>query len=182
MRIEKEKSIALVIDIQEKLIPYIYNNEIIIKNNIKLIECLDILNIPILFTQQYTKGLGNTIPEISKFIKKENDIIEKISFSCCKENKFLDKVLPLNPEFIIISGIETHICILQTAIDLLQFNITPVIVTNCTSSRYVYDHETALLRLNKEGAILTTYESLLFELLQYAGTDTFKKISNIIKQ
>lgn len=182
MKINKEKTIAVVIDLQEKLIPHIYNKDIIINNNIKLLQCLEILDVPVLFTQQYTKGLGNTIPEISKFITKNEDIIEKISFSCCKENKFLDKILPLNPEFAIITGIESHICILQTAIDLLQYNIIPVVVTNCVSSRHEYDHQIALTRLNKEGAILTTYESLLFELMEYAGNETFKKVSNILKE
>jgi len=181
MRIEKEKSIAVVIDLQEKLIPHIYNKDIIIKNNTKLLEGLNILNIPIFLTQQYTKGLGKTIIEISKFIKNEDDIVEKLAFSCCKEDKFLDKILPLNPKFAIISGIESHVCILQTAIDLLQYNITPVIVTNCISSRYEYDHQIAIMRLNNEGAILTTYESLLFELLTYSGTDIFKQISKIVK-
>ncbi len=181
MRIEKDKSIAIVIDIQEKLIPHITNNDILIKNTGILLEGLKILNVPLIFTQQYTKGLGKTINEISNFISNENDIIEKLTFSCCKEGKFLDKLLPLNPEFAIICGIESHICVLQTAIDLVEYNIKPIIVADCISSRKEKDHQIALQRLSNEGCIITTYESLLFELCITAGNDTFKKLSTLVK-
>ena len=180
MRILKHETVAVVIDIQEKLLPHIHEGDIILQNSLKLIEGLQILSIPILVTQQYTKGLGDTVPSIiQKFV--EFRYIEKVSFSCYDEEDFVEKVSALERPNIILCGIETHVCVLQTCIDLLLAGYIPVIVEDCVSSRKPNDKRVAIERMRQEGAQITTFESLLFELTRQAGNDAFKRISGIVK-
>lgn len=176
MRIEVEQTAALVIDYQEKLVPVMYEKERFLSNSVILLQGLNVLGVPMYVTQQYTKGLGTTISQIAKAVGTEN-YIEKISFSAYEQVKELLK----GKTYVIVCGIETHICVMQTVIDLKANGFVPVIVTDCVSSRKEVDREIALLRMQKEGAIVTTYESLLFELLKEAGTEKSKKIQRLIK-
>jgi nicotinamidase-related amidase len=180
MRILQNETAAVVIDIQEKLLPHIYEGENILQNCLTLIEGLKILAIPIIITQQYTKGLGATVPSIvQKF--PEFAYIEKISFSCHEEPAFREQILSLGKSNIILCGIESHVCVLQTCIDLLSAGLIPVVVEDCISSRKPNDKRIATDRMRKEGACITTCESLLFELTRFAGSETFKNISRIVK-
>jgi len=180
MRILKHDAAAVVIDIQEKLLPHINEGEFILQNCLKLIEGLQILSIPVIITQQYTKGLGKTVPSI---IQKFPDFgyVEKISFSCYDEADFVEKVSALERPNIILCGIETHVCVLQTCLDLLEAGYMPVIVEDCVSSRKPNDKRVAIERMRQEGARITTLESLLFELTRQAGNEIFKRISGIVK-
>ena len=180
MRILKEDAVAVLIDIQERLFPHIYQHEQLERNVNILLRGLQFLNIPIIITEQYSKGLGNTIPSISGNFNPFHSI-EKITFSCCDESKFLAEFNRLNKKFVILAGIETHVCVLQTVLDLLDIGFTPVLVEDCVSSRKKNDKTLAIERIKQEGAILTTYESILLELCREAGTVTFKSISNLIK-
>jgi nicotinamidase-related amidase len=180
MRIIKEQSSGLIIDIQERLHPHIYKHDVVSRNAIILIRGLKILNIPIILTQQYTKGLGDTVPEIKEALG-DCTPIEKNSFSCCDEPAFMESLGRTGKKYIIIGGTEAHVCVLQTTIDLIGKAFVPVIVENCISSRKNRDKKTAVERMRQEGAIITTYESLLFELTRFAGTSQFKEISKIIK-
>lgn len=180
MRILKENTAALIIDIQEKLFPYIHENEQLTRNNAILINGLKELKVPIIVTQQYTRGLGETIEPLSQVLG-EFDYIEKVAFSCCDEPLFNSEFERHDKEFIIITGIETHVCVLQTTIDLLEKGFVPVVVEDCVSSRKMNDKVMAIERMRKEGAVITTYESILFELLRYSGTDQFKAISKLVK-
>ncbi|MGO5052660.1 isochorismatase family protein [Lachnospiraceae bacterium LCP25S3_G4] len=176
MRIECEKAVALVIDYQEKLIPVMEEKQKLIENSSILVAGLKTLEIPICITQQYTKGLGMTIEEITQAAGKK-EYIDKIMFSAYEAVK--DVVA--GRQFVIICGIEAHICVLQTIVDLKSNGYTPVLVSDCISSRKSNDRKVAIKRAREEGAIITTYESLLFELLKKAGTDTSKKIQRLIK-
>ncbi len=180
MRILKEDSLAVIIDIQELLFPLISENEKIEKNTVTLVKGLKELGIDIIVTQQYTKGLKPTINSVATAIG-EFKHIEKMSFSCCNEAKFVEELVVQNKKNIIIAGIETHVCVLQTVVDLIDLGYQPVVVEDCVSSRNLNDKSIAIERMRNEGAIITTYESLLFELLQYSGTDTFKAISRLVK-
>ena len=180
MRILKEQTAGLIIDIQEKLYPYIYKNESVVTGTTILIQGLKILDIPLVITQQYTKGLGETIPSITGAVGNYIPV-EKIAFSCCDEPDFMKRLSQLGRKNIIIAGIEAHVCVLQTIIDLLDNAYVPVVVENCISSRNNRDKEIAVERMRQEGAIITTCESILFELTRFAGTDVFKQISKIIK-
>lgn len=180
MRIFADESIGLIIDMQERLYPHIHGHEQLTKNTTILIEGLKALGIKILGTEQYTKGLGFTIPPL-KSILEDVKMIEKQAFSCCDEPRFFEDLAYNAPKNVIIAGIETHVCVLQTAIDLANSGYRPVLVEDCVGSRRPNDKDVAIERMRGEGAIITTYESLLFELLRYSGTEVFKKISKLVK-
>ncbi len=176
MRIEKENTIAIVVDYQEKLMPVMHNTEQLLHNSCILLEGLKTLEVPMVITQQYTKGLGMTVAPIREAVGTE-EYTDKISFTAydCVSEQLKDK------KFVIVCGIETHICVLQTVIDLKAAGYIPVLVADCVSSRKESDKAVALERAKAEGAIVTTYESLLFELLKVAGTDTSKVIQRLIR-
>lgn len=180
MRILKEEAAAVVVDIQERLLPHIHEGEIILRNCMKLIEGLKILSVPIIVTQQYTKGLGPTVKAIVQLFP-EYRYIEKISFSCLDEPAFKEELSVLGKPDIILCGIESHVCVLQTCLDLLGAGMRPVIVEDCVSSRKPDDKHISIDRMRQEGARITTMESLLFELARVAGNETFRSISGIVK-
>lgn len=180
MRILKEESAGLIVDIQERLFPHIFEYEKIEKNTQILIDGLKILEVPIIVTEQYRKGLGLTIPSISNALE-DYESIEKMSFSCCDNENFEAELERVNKKNVIIAGIETHVCVLQTVADLLEAGYQPVVVEDCVSSRKEKDKNIAIKRMRQEGAIITSYESILFELARVSGTDSFKAISKLVK-
>lgn len=180
MRILKEQAAGLVIDIQERLYPHIHEHEQLTKNVRILIEGLKAIGIPLIVTEQYTKGLGTTIEPV-KLALGDYDPLEKMAFSCCDDTGFTGQLEKADKRFIIITGIEAHVCVLQTTIDLLEKNYVPVVVEDCISSRKLNDKKIAVERMRREGAMITTYESVLFELLRYSGTDEFKAVSRLVK-
>jgi nicotinamidase-related amidase len=181
MRLKKEECCAVIIDIQYRLFPHIYDFEQIELNCARLIEGLNILNLPLLFTEQYPKGLGPTISSLRGLIKTDTKPIIKSDFSCCGEPDFMEAVESTGRKNVIIAGIEAHVCVLQTVIDLIESGYQPVLVGNCVSSRKRVDRDFAIERMRGEGAIVTTYESLLFELLETSKSEEFKGISNLVK-
>ena len=180
MRILRDQTAGLVIDIQEKLFPFISGSDVLALNSGILIKGLHTLGIPVIVTEQYTKGLGPTILPLQQLFAGEM-VIEKMAFSCCDEPAFMHHLADLNKKFIVITGIESHVCVLQTTIDLLEKNFIPVIVEDCVSSRRLNDKQMAVNRMRRMGAVITTYESVLFELLRYSGTEEFKAISKLVK-
>ncbi|HSG67328.1 MAG TPA: hydrolase [Bacteroidales bacterium] len=180
MRIKKENTIGVVIDIQEKLYPYIHDHETITRNNKILINGLKAIRIPLVVTQQYTKGLGETIPDIREALG-DFRYIEKTAFSCCDEPRFNEELALSSKMNVVITGIEAHVCVLQTVNDLIGQGYLPVVVEDCIGSRNPNDKKIAVERMRQSGAIITTYESILFELLRYSGTDEFREISRLVK-
>jgi nicotinamidase-related amidase len=181
MRFLKEDTALVIIDVQERLFPHIYQNDFLERNLITLIKGMRILDLPIIYTQQYTKGLGETIFSIKDLYIWEFQPIEKMAFSCVDELNFVQELGGLNKKNVIIAGIETHVCVLQTAIDLKAMSYNVMVVEDCVSSRKINDKETALKRLNQEGVFVGSYESILLELCRESGTDVFKEISKLIK-
>lgn len=179
MRIVKEKCAAIVVDYQEKLVPVIRKNEELIENTQKLLKGLVVLEVPMVMTQQYTKGLGMTVSEIREACGTDK-YAEKIAFSSYGEQA-VQQMLGDDKEYVIVCGIEAHICVLQTVLDIKADGKIPVLVIDCISSRKKSDKKIAVKRAISEGAIVTTYESLLFELLKEAGTPTSKAIQKLIK-
>jgi nicotinamidase-related amidase len=180
MRIEKEKSIGLIIDMQEKLYPIMDKKSKLLENCIKLISGLQELSIPILATQQYSKGLGITLTEISSLFS-DFSFIEKTTFSCYDEPDFVKKLEEKEIKNVIICGIESHVCVLQTAIDIKTAGYVPVVVFDCISSRSDKNKQIALDRFRNEGIIISSYESILFELARSSSSSAFKAISKIVK-
>jgi nicotinamidase-related amidase len=180
VRIIKEESAGLVIDIQERLFPFISDHDEMAKNAGILIRGLQSMAIPVLITQQYTKGLGPTIEPVRELFGGQ-EYLEKTAFSCCDDITFMDRLQELGRKYVIITGIEAHVCVLQTTIDLLEKGFIPVVAEDCVSSRRKNDKDQAIMRMRREGAIISTYESILFELLRYSGTEEFKAISRLVK-
>jgi nicotinamidase-related amidase len=180
MRLTKENTIGLVIDMQEKLLPHMEKSEKLRNNCITLIKGFKALNLPTLVTQQYTKGLGSTIKEVSQEID-DFSFFEKITFSCYRESGFVKALKDSGKHNVVIMGIETHVCVLQTALDLLYHNFNPVVVIDATGTRKTEDKNVAISRMRDAGIITTSYESVLFELCVQAGTDEFKTISKLVK-
>jgi nicotinamidase-related amidase len=180
MRIKRDNTSAIVIDFQERLYPFIYDNERLTKNVVRLIKGLNVLGVKMIVTEQYSKGLGHTIPEIKEAIGNYEHI-EKGTFSCCGSVEVCDGLSNLGKKNIIVSGIESHVCVLQTTVDLIAMGYQPILIEDCVSSRSLNDKNTAIERMRQEGAIISTYESILFELCEVSGNDMFKAISKIVK-
>ena len=176
MRIERERTAAVVIDYQQKLAPVMHEKDTFLNNSAILLLGLKALGIPMHVTQQYTKGLGMTLAGIQEAVGHE-DYTDKLAFTAYDsvKNKLYGK------QFIIICGIEAHICVLQTVIDLCAAGYIPVVVEDCIASRKINDKKVAVERMRAEGAVITTYESLLFELLKVAGTEESKQIQKLIR-
>ena len=180
MRIRKEDTLALVIDFQEKLFPFINESETLALNTVRLIRGLKTLGIKLFVTEQYSKGLGHTIQPISEALGDYSHI-EKSSFSCCGNEDVCSVLRNSGVKNIIVFGIEAHVCVLQTTVDLIQMGYKPVLIEDCVSSRNPNDKRIAIERMRNEGAVISTYESVLFELCEVSGTDTFKAISKLVK-
>lgn len=179
MKIEKELAAALVIDYQEKLIPAMSEKERVVENSSVLLAGLRTIGVPLIVTQQYTKGLGMTIADIQEAAGTK-EYVEKIRFGAYQDVQMQHPEIR-KKRFLILCGVEAHICVLQTVIDCREAGYIPVLVTDCVTSRKQSDVQMAIERAKQEGALLTTYEALLFELLQEAGTETSKKIQRLIK-
>ena len=168
----------LIIDIQEKIIRPIFDKDLIIKNIKKLINAYQILEENIFVSEQNPPKLGVTIPELTPIAGFRK--FEKMEFSLAKLEEFLKELEDKRITNLIVCGIETHICIQQTALDCLQKGFEVILVSDAMSSRNRVDHEIALQRMMQKGGILTTTESIIFELCKTADRKEFKEIRNII--
>ena len=173
----KQNTALIVIDIQERFLPVIKNINKLIKNTIKLVKSFQLMNIPLIVTEQYSKGLGKTDKRIIKELKSYKPI-EKISFNCFDEKKFkIDKKI----KNLVICGIESHVCVIQTVLAALEKGFNVYLVKDAVSSRKLSDYNIALERAKQEGVKLVSTEMVIFQLLKKAGTKEFKEISKIIK-
>lgn len=177
--LNRTQTALLVIDIQARIINVMRKQDKLIKNVLKLIKGAKVLNIPIYHTEQYPKGLGHTVEEIKNELIGE--AIQKLTFSCIGAENLFDELMNKGIKQVIVCGIESHVCVQQTVLDLLANNFQVNLPVNAVSSRYKIDYQTALSRMEKCGAEITTVESILFELLEISGSSEFKNISNLIK-
>ena len=177
-KLSSKVNALLIIDIQEKIIRATFNKDSIIKNIKKLADAYQILEENIFISEQNPLKLGETIPELLP--KAGFKKIEKMEFSLANVENFLKEIKNKKVTNLIVCGIETHICIQQTVLDCLQKGFEVVIVSDAMSSRNKKDHEIALQRMIQSGAILTTTESIIFELCKTADRKEFKEIRNII--
>ncbi len=180
MKIDSNKTQTVVIDIQEKLFPLISNPTELLKNCSILIKGLKLFDIPFTLNEQYPRGLGSTIEPIRELLENQTPH-EKVTFSCCETQNSMNAITKNDREFVIVFGIEAHICIMQSVLDLLEAGFKPLLVTDCIASRNPEDKKIAIDRMVQAGALPTTYESLLFELCGSSKNSMFKEISNLIK-
>jgi nicotinamidase-related amidase len=180
MRVTKENTTALFIDFQERLFPAMNEKEALLKNAKMFVEGLNILGIPMAFTQQYTKGLGETLEEIRSLVPGFAPI-EKTEFSCFGAEEYTAFLQHHQSRTIILCGIESHVCVLQTAVDLKEYGYFPIVVTDCITSRNATSKESAIERFRFEGIMMVTCESILFELTRSAKAEEFRAISKLVK-
>ncbi len=178
--LSREKTALLLIDIQEKILAVMQNPDQVIKNTLKLIRGFKVLNIPIFYTEQYPKGLGPTSSELLKELEGLSSI-QKMSFSCSGAGNFFNRLKDNNVSQVVIAGIESHVCVQQTALDLLANGFQVDVAADAISSRNEIDYKFAIDRMREHGIEITTTEAILFELLNFCGTDEFKEISKIVK-
>lgn len=190
LRLKKEDTVLVGIDFQERLMPAMKGNEELEAAVVKLVKGCRILGVPAIMTQQYTKGLGQTVPAVASALTEPigEDVaaaefypVEKTSFSAMGEPAFVEALEKLGRKTVIIAGIEAHVCVQQTVIDLLEKGYTVFVANDCISSRSNTDKKYAQRRMGDAGAVGTTFESILFELLGGAKEPGFKQISALVK-
>lgn len=178
--LERTHAALLVIDIQARVHAAMCFGKQVEESAIKLIRGFEILNVPIYLTEQYPKGLGPTLPTIAEALRG-NTPLQKMSFSCCGSEELMAGLKAKGIRQILLCGIETHVCVSQTAHDLLAAGFQVHVARDAVSSRRESDHATALERMRGAGAIITTAEAALFELMVRADIAEFKAISTLVK-
>jgi nicotinamidase-related amidase len=177
--INKEKTVFILVDVQDKFVPIINDVDKLISNSNILIKASEILKIPLIVTEQYPKGLGHTSEKIN--LPKKKHLIEKISFSCFESEGFVKKIKELKVDSIVLFGVEAHVCVLKTALDALKNNFDVYVVVDAISSRTFDNKSIAIERMRQSGVFIVSTEMVLFQLLDKAGTEEFKSISNLVK-
>ena len=178
--LEIQDCCVVVVDVQGKLAQLMVDKEVLFKNIQILIHAACILEIPILWCQQVPEALGPTVPEIAALLVGAEPI-DKASFSCCGQEQFNAQLNTLGKEQVLLCGIETHVCIYQTAMDLMEGGLDVTILADAVSSRTDQNRQIALTRLAAEGAHISSTEMALFELLKTAKHPHFKEIARLVK-
>lgn len=179
-RIRPGRTALLVVDLQEKLLAAIPDGARVLDRARRFIEAAKILKVPILATEQYPKGIGPTCAEI-KAALGDTPLFEKLAFSSCGSAAFADAWLKSGAEAALVCGVECHVCVQQTTLDLLSQGARVFVLADAVGSRNPFDRDIAFERMRQAGAIVTTTESAMFELLERAGTAEFKEILRLIK-
>ena len=169
----------MIVDVQEKLIPHIPPADTLIGNCRKLIECAGILTVPVFATEQYPQGLGSTVSELGELLP---DCGEKLRFSSTEVLDWGTAAEQTDDrDQIVVAGIESHVCVLQTVFDLLSLGYRVFVPADAVASRRKTDWRFAVRRMSDAGATVTSTESVLFEWAEVAGTDEFKQISRLVR-
>lgn len=180
-------SFLLMIDIQERLMPAIFNKDEVIENSIRLLTAAKELSLPLIVTEQYPKGIGSTLPELKNLIPPDTAIIEKTEFSCCQTQKFGDAFLNMSftsdsRDSAILFGVESHICVLATAIDLIEkYSLNVIIAADSCGSRTEKNHQLALEAARSLGCFVVPTETIIYHMLEKAGTPEFKALLPLFK-
>ena len=176
MLLNKDESILLLVDVQEKLAPHVLNHAAFIKNCAWLLKLANKMKVPVLVSEQYPKGLGATIEELRPYFESSN-CIEKIHFSCMQQPEYVQHLKEQNKRQLLIIGIEAHVCVLQTAMEMSEAGFDVYVVVDAVSSRNEIDLKYGLKRMKQEGIQLITAEMVFFEWLRHAGGPEFKALS-----
>jgi nicotinamidase-related amidase len=178
--LKKEITALLIIDLQERILPVIRNYETVLDNTIKLIKGFKAMQLPIYFTEQYPKGLGPTATKLLDELEGYTTH-QKMTFSCSGAENLFEEFHKRKLSQIVVCGVESHVCVQQTVLDLIANDFQVNLCADAVSSRKEIDFNTALDRMRTLGAEVTTTESVLFELLEVCGTPVFKDVSKIVK-
>ena len=177
---ERENSLLLIIDIQQAMLKVIPTWEQTIRRTNQLIQSARLLDIPILVTEHYKKGLGETVSEVTGNLK-DATFYQKEYFSACLEDEFIDTVRQFGRRQIVVIGMETHVCVLQTTLDLIASGFQIHVVKNAVASRYKEDWEAAVGLFRDAGAVITTAEIVIFQWICRSNTQDFRNVLPIVK-
>ncbi len=177
-RLSAAQSVLLVVDVQDKLLKAIPTAPELVKNAGFLLDVAALLGVPVLATEQYPKGLGPTTADIARRLRA--NVPAKTAFSCCGSDDFVGELAKLDRRSIVVVGMEAHVCVLQTALDLLEAGFAVHLPVDGVASRFAIDRDTALRRLERAGAVPTTVETVAFEWLGDAAHPSFKAVSKLI--
>jgi isochorismate hydrolase len=178
--LDKNEVMLVIVDIQERLAAVMPDRQRVVDNCLHLIEVSKLLNIPLLLNEQYPKGLGPTVNDIREALHPYKPL-EKLTFSCCRGGSFLEALEASGRKKVILAGMETHVCVLQTVTDLLKEGYPVHVVRDATCSRTLENFNAGSEFMRDAGAVITCTETVLFQLLEKAGTEEFKNISKRIK-
>ena len=178
--LQAEDSLVLVIDIQDRLVSALENDTIVSKAK-TVVSASNILDIPVLVTEQYPKGLGNTVSELKNVLSENAEIIEKTYFNALLEEGFLEKIKSYNKKQILIMGIETHICVYQTASALVEAGFEVYAIKDACASRNKYEFEQGIEAMKSNGVKISCVEIALFEWLKGAKHPKFKEVQSLVK-
>jgi len=181
--LQAEKCALLVIDIQEKLLPPIFNNELLVRNTQLLLRLANILSVPVTATTQYVKGLGPTVPDVASLLPAQADPIDKLEFSCFGSDRFCStlKSLPGSRNTVLLCGMEAHICVMQTALAALDKGYIVHVAADAVGSRSEFNWKIGLERMRDAGCVISTTEMMMYELLRQSGTAAFKEMLKHLK-
>ena len=182
--LNSKDAVLVVVDVQERLVPAI-DKELYARSlrNFKIaIEAAGTLGLPILLTEQYPKGLGRTVPDVVRALEgKTYERIEKVSFSCARDEGFLAAVAKTARRQVLLIGMETHVCVYQTSVDLVDAGYEVFVLDDAVSSRFPHNYHSGIAALRDAGVAVVSTETAVFQLLKVAGTPEFKKISSLLR-
>jgi len=176
--VEKSKTCLLIVDVQEKLFPVMERTCEVMHAIQKIARAFSIMNLPIIVSEQYPEKLGHTILGLKNLLGDTPLVLTKTTFSCMADPLFADALKPY--EQVVIVGIEAHICVLQTAKDLLKNGIQVVVLNDAITSRSIYDFSTAIAELRDAGSRISSVETIIFELLENSKAPEFKQIKELV--
>lgn len=177
--LKQDDAVLLIIDVQEKFKKAMPNYEEIVHNVATLAKAAQILELPVVYTEQYPKGLGATVEEVKKHLDGAK-YFEKNQFSCCKDEYLMEYMEKLGRKQVIVCGLETHVCVSQTALDLLHFELQPHIIKDAVVSRSKENKKIGIEKMVNAGAIISCVEMALFELMKSAKHQCFKDVQKLI--
>ncbi|PIE46813.1 MAG: hydrolase [Gammaproteobacteria bacterium] len=180
-RLLQENTQAMIIDVQEKFVPHIHQIDKTCQKIAILAQGLQLLSIPVMLNEQYPKGLGKTVNSINDVLTETNQrVFEKQEFSVCDCDASWNHVAKQNRNNVILCGIEAHVCVQQTALDLLDNGMQPILIADAVSSRNEFDKQMSIERMRHAGAIVTTVEGILFEMCKTSKHEAFRAISKLV--
>lgn len=181
MLIAAERSVLVMVDAQERLLAAMTDQETVVQRLSVLLKAATEVGVPVVASEQYPRGLGHTIPEIASLLPEGSPVVEKTAFSCLEEPAFAEPFRALNRKQVLLTGVEAHVCVLQTAAQLIETGHEVFVVADAVSSRVRLSAERALTRMAGWGANIVTTEMVAFEWVRRAGTPSFKVISGLVK-
>ena len=176
-----DNAVCVVVDVQAKLLPAMNDPESVLNRTQMLVKGMNEMNVPVVVTEQYPQGLGNTVPELAELFTENTPVIAKTSFSCFGEEAFANAMDVEKRPVMIICGIESHVCVAQTALDALNAGYKVFIASDAVNSRKVSDMETGLAFLRHAGCNVISAEAILFMLLKTAKNPAFKAVSKLVR-